>query len=116
MLKYIEGNILFTEEFFANLVADSSQSDSCNKQLIIPIRPQSSFLVWLDCRNLCSKLGLSHEDLVDLFVNKAKLALNSGVAFGPGGEGFMRLNVGSSRELLARAYTQLKEQILSLLK
>ena len=116
MLKYIEGNILFTEEFFANLVADSSQSDSCNKQLIIPIRPQSSFLVWLDCRNLCSKLGLSHEDLVDLFVNKAKLALNSGVAFGPGGEGFMRLNIGSSRELLAKAYTQLKEQILSLLK
>ena len=116
MLKYIEGNILFTEEFFANLVADSSQPDSCSKQLIIPIRPQSSFLVWLDCRNLCSKLGFSHEDLVDLFVNKAKLALNSGVAFGPGGEGFMRLNIGSSRELLAKAYTQLKEQILSLHK
>lgn len=122
MLKYIEGNILFTEDFFANLVADSSQSDSCSKpdsssqQLIIPIRPQSSFLVWLDCRNLCSKLGLSHEDLVDLFVNKAKLALNSGVAFGPGGEGFMRLNVGSSRELLEKAYTQLKQEVLSLLK
>ena len=143
MLQYIEQNILFTENFFADLGADSYQSDSgsCQSgsrggqsdpggqldprggqsdsgsgQLIIPIRPQSSFLVWLDCRNLCTKLGLSHDQLVELFVDKAKLALNSGAAFGPGGEGFMRLNVGSSRELLEKAYTQLKEQVLSLLK
>ena len=59
---------------------------------------------------------MSHDGLVDLFVNKAKLALNSGAAFGPGGEGFMRLNVGSSRELLEKAYMQLKEEVLSLLK
>ena len=130
MLQYIEQNVLFTEEFFADLVADSEQSDSrssqsgsCSSQsgsrstqLIVPIRPQSSFLVWLDCRNLCSRLGMNHEQLVDLFVNKAKLALNGGAAFGPGGEGFMRLNVGSSRELLEKAYRQLKEQVLSLLK
>ena len=116
MLQYIEQNVLFTEEFFADLGTDSSHPDSSSSQLIVPIRPQSSFLVWLDCRNLCTKLGLSHDQLVELFVDKAKLALNSGAAFGPGGEGFMRLNVGSSRELLEKAYTQLKEQVLSLLK
>lgn len=116
MLQYIEGNILFTEAFFADLVADSNLPDSNSSQLIVPIRPQSSFLIWLDCRNLCRKLGMSHDGLVDLFVNKAKLALNSGAAFGPGGEGFMRLNVGSSRELLEKAYMQLKEEVLSLLK
>ncbi len=108
MLEYLEGNVLFTEEFFSSIVADG-------KELMVPVRPQSSFLVWLDCRELCRKLGMNHEELVDLFVNKAKLALNSGVAFGPGGEGFMRLNIGTSRETLQKAYNQLKEQLLKLL-
>lgn len=107
MLGYIEENVLFTEEFFSSMAEDG-------KQLMIPIRPQSSFLVWLDCRELCKKYAMTHADLVDLFVNKAGLALNSGVAFGPGGEGFMRLNIGSSRKLLERAYGQLKEQVMKL--
>ena len=99
--------MLFTEEFFSSMAEDG-------KQLMIPIRPQSSFLVWLDCRELCKKYAMTHADLEDLFVNKAGLALNSGVAFGPGGEGFMRLNIGSSRKLLERAYGQLKEQVMKL--
>ncbi len=107
MLEYLQKNILFTEEFFSSFVADG-------KQLILPIRPQASFLIWLDCRELCRKFGMSHEELVDLFVNKAGLALNDGAAFGPGGEGFMRLNIGSSCEVLAQAYGQLKEQVLKL--
>ena len=104
MLEYIENNVLFTEKFFSTIVSDG-------KQLIIPIRPQSSFLVWLDCRELCRKLGYGQPELVDLFVNKAGLALNGGGAFGPGGEGFMRLNIGSSQKLLEEAYNRLKEQI-----
>ena len=107
MLGYIEENVLFTEEFFSSMAEDG-------KQLMIPIRPQSSFLVWLDCRELCKKYAMTHADLVDLFVNKSGLALNSGVAFGPGGECFMRLNIGSSRKLLERAYGQLKEQVMKL--
>ena len=104
MLKYLEENVCFTEEFFSEVRLDG-------EQLIVPIRPQSSFLVWLDCRVLCKKFALTHNDLVDFFVNKAKLALNSGAAFGMGGEGFMRLNLGCSREVLSKAYEQLKEQV-----
>ena len=109
MLKYIEENVCITEEFFSDVKHDG-------EQLIIPIRPQSSFLVWLDCRVLCKKFALTHNDLVELFVNKAKLALNSGAAFGPGGEGFMRLNLGSSKEVLLQAYNQLKEQVMILVE
>lgn len=73
----------------------------------IPPAPSSadaSFLVWIDCR----ALGLSHEQLVDLFVNKAHLALNDGEMFGKGGEGFMRMNVGSPRSVLLKARQQLE--------
>ena len=51
--------------------------------------------------------GISHKELIDLFVNKARLALNDGEMFGPGGEGFMRLNVGCPRSVLKEALDRL---------
>ena len=73
-------------------------------QLIRMIRPQASFLIFLDFR----RLGLSQKELVDFVVDKAHLALNDGAMFGAGGEGFMRLNVGCPRKTMERAMTQLK--------
>ena len=69
--------------------------------------PEASFLVWLDCRDL----NLSQKDLVSLFVKDAKLALNDGAMFGKGGEGFMRLNVGSPRSVIEKALNNLKAAI-----
>jgi cystathionine beta-lyase len=94
MLDYVEGNIRFLEDFFQQHLPK-----------IKPLRPQASFLVWLDCRGL----GFTHEQLIDLFVNKAHLALNDGEMFGAGGEGFMRMNVGTPRSVLLQALLQLKE-------
>lgn len=93
MLHYVEENILFVEDY-------------CRRHLpaVKPLRPQASFLVWLDCR----ELHLSHDALVDLFVNHARLALNDGAMFGPGGQGFMRLNVGTPRSILLDALNRLR--------
>ena len=93
MLEYIEENIKFVEYFCLEYIPN-----------IHPLRPQASFLIWLDCRKLC----LNREQLVDLFVNKARLALNDGAMFGKEGEGFMRLNVAEPRETLKKALQQLK--------
>lgn len=92
MLAYVEDNVRFVEDF-------------CRRHLpkIHPMRPEASFLVWLDCR----PLGLSHDDLLDLFINRAKLALNDGASFGVGGEGFMRLNIALSRTALEQALQKL---------
>ena len=88
MLHYVEGNINFLIDY-------------CQQHIpqIKPLRPQASFLVWLDCR----ELGLNHKELLNLFINQAHLALNDGEMFGPGGEGFMRLNVGTQRSVLKEA-------------
>jgi len=67
------------------------------------VRPQASFLIWLDCRGL----GLDQTELKNLFTNKARLALNDGEAFGKEGSGYMRLNVGCPRAMLSRAMEQL---------
>lgn len=99
MLSYVEDNIDFILSYLKE-----------NIPQIKSRRPQASFLMWLDCR----ALGLDHEALNDLFVNRAHLALNDGEMFGQGGQGFMRLNVASSRKVLEKAMEQLREAIASL--
>ena len=54
---------------------------------------------------------MEHEELIELFVNKAGLALNDGDMFSPGGKGFMRLNIGTSRTILNNAMELLKDAI-----
>lgn len=100
MVEYIEENIEFVISF-------------CRERIpqIKPLRPQASFLVWLDCR----ELGLGHDDLISLFVDKAGLALNDGETFSPGGEGFMRLNVGTSRSVLENSLYRLGKSFAELL-
>ncbi|HEY9189528.1 MAG TPA: PatB family C-S lyase [Sulfurovum sp.] len=69
-------------------------------QLPIKVVPaEATFLLWLDC----SKMGLPHDELVDFFVHRAKLGLNDGKSFGAAGEGFMRLNIGTSQAVLEEA-------------
>lgn len=100
MLAYIEDNVRFTEDY-------------CRGHMpgIHPWRPQASFLVWLDCR----ALGLGHEQLLDLFIDKAHLALNDGEMFGKQeGHGFMRLNVATPRPILRQALQQLEAAVASL--
>lgn len=96
MLKYIEGNVRFVCEYLER-----------NIPRIRPVMPQASFLIWLDCKGL----NLTHYELIDLFMNKARLALNDGADFGIGGDGFMRLNVGCPRSILGMALNQLKNAL-----
>ena len=96
MLHYVEGNIEYLIDY-------------CKENIpkIKPLRPDASFLVWLDCR----KLKKNQKELNELFVEKAGLALNDGAMFGKEGEGFMRLNVGLPRKLLSIALERLKQAV-----
>lgn len=96
MLAYVEENIRMVEDF-------------CREHMpqIHPIRPQASFLIWLDCRTL----GLSQRQLTSLFIDKAGLALNDGATFGPEGTGYMRFNIGFPRKLIFDALTRLRNQL-----
>jgi cystathionine beta-lyase len=98
-LDYIEGNIDMVVDYCRDHIPS-----------IVAIRPQASFLVWLDCTGL----GWEHDALIDLFVNKARIGLNDGAMFGRGGSGFMRLNVAVPRSLLHQGMQQLAEAVASL--
>lgn len=99
MLAYLEENVDFVCDYVQQHIPG-----------IVAVRPEASFLVWLDCRGL----GLDHDALIDLFVNKACLALNDGEAFGPGGEGHMRMNIACPRAVLTEALGRLEKAVGSL--
>lgn len=74
---------------------------------IKPNCPEATALMWLDCR----ELGLTPDELKHFFIHKAGLGLNDGPSFDPfnqGGDGFMRLNIGTQRSVLVQAMQQLK--------
>lgn len=68
------------------------------------IEPEGTYLVWIDCR----RLGLSEEDLRKALLEKGKLAVNFGEAYGLGGEGFIRINAACHKETIEDGLTRLK--------
>ncbi|MFH1573565.1 MAG: PatB family C-S lyase [Acidobacteriota bacterium] len=60
--------------------------------------PEGTYLAWLDCR----QAGLNM-DTAAFFLQRGRVALSAGPSFGPGGDGFVRLNFGCPRSLLAEA-------------
>lgn len=93
LLDYLQANIDFTESFLRERLPQLSM-----------IRPEASFLIYLNCK----QLGLSQENLVKLFVEKAHLALNDGSMFGEDGTGYMRMNIACPRARLEQALCQLE--------
>lgn len=94
--SYLWDNINFVDQYL-----------KANIPQIKAMIPQASFLVWLDCNDL----NLSQQDLVSLFVDDAKLALNDGVMFGSQGEGYMRMNIGTPRANIEKALQNLKRAV-----
>ncbi|WP_270505825.1 MalY/PatB family protein [Paraclostridium sordellii] len=93
LLVYIENNYNYVNDYISK-----------NIPKIKVTKQEGTFLTWLDCR----ELRLSDEDLDRFFIDKAKLALSSGVAFGNGGSGFMRMNIGCPLNTIKEALCRLK--------
>lgn len=93
MLEYVEGNIDFMEQYLKEKMPKMGM-----------IRPQASYLVFLDARGL----GLPHDQLVEFFIREAKVGMNDGAMFGEEGSGYMRMNLGCPRSVLEKALNQIK--------
>lgn len=96
---YIKGNV--------DLVIDF-----CRQRMpeIFPIIPEATYMIWLDCR----KLGMTGKELNRFFIDKAGVGMNEGSAFGPGGEGFMRMNLGTQRATVNQALEQIEKAVKGL--
>jgi len=96
LIEYIQGNLEYASKFFEEKIP--------NVRLI---RPQGTYLLWLDFR----RLGLNDRELANFCLQEAKIALDPGVEFGAEGSGYMRMNIACRRSLLVEALERLKEAV-----
>jgi cystathionine beta-lyase len=99
VLNYVEDNFRYLEEYVSRHIS----------QMTV-VRPEGTYLVWLDCR----RLGLDKWELKRLFLNKARVYLDEGFIFGREGEGFERINIACPRSILVEALDRIKNAIDSL--
>ncbi len=96
LLNYLDKNLTFIEQFV-----------SANLSPMKVISPEGTYLAWLDCR----RLGMNDKDLREFFITRAKVGLNSGTDFGPGGQGFMRINFGCPTSVLDEGLTRIQRAL-----
>ncbi|UCG26659.1 MAG: cystathionine beta-lyase, partial [Bacteroidales bacterium] len=96
VMEYIGGNVDLVMEFCKTRIPQ-----------IKPMKPEATYLVWLNCRDL----GLSNPGLKEFMIGKARLGFNDGPSFGMGGEGFQRMNVGCPRSVVGQALERLEKAV-----
>jgi cystathionine beta-lyase len=77
---------------------------------IFATNPEATYLAWLDCKDLISD-GKIQGSPYEFFLKEAKIAFNDGKIFGPGGEGFVRLNFGGPRSTLMDALERMRNSL-----
>jgi cystathionine beta-lyase len=88
LIQYLHENLKFLKEFITEKIPQ-----------IEVIEPEGTYLVWLDFR----KVGIDFNQLEKFLHEKAKVALDDGILFGNGGEGFQRINIACPRSTLKKA-------------
>ena len=99
LLDYIDHNIDFVEDYCRKMIPE-----------IIPVQPEATYMIWLDCRIF----GMTGKELQNFFVTSAGLGMNEGSTFGPGGEGFMRMNLATTHQTVMKAMEKIEKAVSAL--
>lgn len=94
LLEYLEGNLDYLEQYVAEHIP----------QLTV-VRPEGTYLVWLDCR----RLRLDKWELKKFMIEEARVYLDEGFIFGPEGDGFERINIACPRSVLSEALDRIRK-------
>lgn len=93
LVKYLESNLEYLKKFTSEKIPKIKVG-----------KTQATYLIWLNCQ----ELGMEPEALQNFFLEQAKVAMNEGTTFGPGGAGFMRMNIACPRVRLVEALNRIE--------
>jgi cysteine-S-conjugate beta-lyase len=96
LIDYLNENIEFTGSFIRE-----------NIPALHMFRPEGTYMIWLDFR----KFRLDDKTIRSKLIHEAGLGFNPGTDFGPGGEGFMRMNIACPRSILTVALERLEKML-----
>jgi cystathionine beta-lyase len=71
--------------------------------------PEATYLAWVDCRGS----GIPGSPY-QFFLDRARVGLSDGQAFGTGGAGFVRINFGCARATLMEALTRMRDALATM--
>ncbi len=117
IMSYVITEAAYTqgEEWLDDVVAYLQENRDYLRQFVADQLPgvrmdlvDGTYLAWLDCR----KLGLK-ETPHEFFLREARVGMNDGARFGPGGEGFVRLNFATPRSNLTEALQRMRRALLA---
>jgi cystathionine beta-lyase len=95
LLTYLWNNVEFTDKYLKQ-----------NLPTVKLVKPEGTFLLWLDF----TETGLEDKEIRNRLVHKAKVGLNSGPDFGPGGQGFQRINIGCPLQTLKEGLNRIANE------
>lgn len=93
MINYVQANY----EYLCQELADTEG--------VRVLSMEGTYLAWVDVRDL----GMKVADMTDRMRSEAKIWFHPGTAYGKDGEGFIRINLATSRMVLAEALRRFKE-------
>lgn len=107
---YSQEGALWVDEMMDYVTANFDYVLSFIKNKIPRIKiekPEATYLLWINMKDF----GMSNQELADFFTYKVRVGINNGNVFGPGGDGFIRLNIATSKEIVVEAMERLKNAI-----
>lgn len=104
LIGYIRGNYDILKKAFPKAGTDAP---------VTLTHPEGTYLAWLDCRGLAEH-GVS--DPQKFFLEEAGIRMNDGKMFGEGGDGFVRMNLGTQHDVVREAVKRMKDAISSVIK
>lgn len=104
LIGYIRGNYDILKEAFPEAGTEAP---------VTLTHPEGTYLAWLDCRGLAEH-GVS--DPQKFFLEEAGIRMNDGKMFGEGGDGFVRMNLGTQHDVVREAIKRMKDAISSVTK
>ena len=94
LVRYIKGNFDLLKSFFREHLPEVEVTE-----------PEATYFAWLDF----SALGLSGQQLRQLFEDESHITVAYGNVLGAGGEGHIRINLATSRSTLEKGLQRLAE-------
>ena len=91
---YLRENYRFLRGYF---------QDHLPQYAVLPL--EGTYLAWIDCR----AAGTGSERLAERLLDQGRLMVSPGTLYGPGGEGFIRLNIACPQRTLAEGLERLRK-------
>ena len=101
LLAHLDGNAQYVVDFVKERLPE-----------IKTVKPEGTYLMWFDFNGL----NITPEEITDMLIKDAKVAMNDGASFGANGKGFARMNIACPRYMVEDAMARIEKAVKNLKK